>query len=308
MKNFKPYYFITPNHIFNETHFSKSFQSGARNSNLNEFERSHANNLDYHVLGLKCLMSSDQMPYSEIHTFKNPFVLEYISSQRLYLKSKLFDPDGIKLKNMTLIQSDFSSKQQEFKYCVIADLPEKDTMYQLVLYGVNKEPGPGITYPELTKYSVVLAGDEINEEIPQYNLSFDYHIKLKSHYSQLIKFDTNPVIMEFVVPNTTQALFKVTQRDETPVENAVIAQKTLESSSMLVNVALPKLNETYFLKLYAKRAKDTASKNFNYVSQIQLVRTHSDENDELKFCTIFITDLKVIKIYFFNSCSFCEYE
>lgn len=258
---------------------------------LKEFENLHTNSVDYHVLGLNCLsLRDDELNSLEIRAYKSPLVIEYTSSQRLHLKAKLFDTDGNKIKNATLIQSDFS-KQPQFKYCVIADIPEKNKTFLLVLYGVNKDPKS--IYPELSKYLVCLDQDEIiNEDIPQYNLSFDYHIKLKSHFSQLIKFETNPLFMEFIVPNYTQAQFKVTKKDDTPIENAVFAQKVPENSSMQVYVALPKINEAYFLKLYAKPAKDAVNKNFNYVSQFQLVRTHSDENDNVKYCTIFATDFK----------------
>lgn len=266
-----------------------------KKKSLNEFEKLHANTVDYHVCGLKCTSyEKTELNYSEIRTPRNPLVIEYTSTQRVHLKARLFDPEtNNKIKNATIIQSDFS-KPQNVKYCTIAELPQKNKDYLLVLYGCTstKEPVSDASFPELTKYLVQLIGDEINENIPQYNLSFDYHIKLRSHFSQLIKFETNPLIMEFIVPNLTQAQFKVTKRDETPVENAVLAQKLPEHSTMLVNVSLPKPNETYFLKLYAKHAKDPSSKSFNYVSQFQLVRFQTDQNDKQKYCTLFATDFK----------------
>lgn len=126
VQNFKPYYFATPSHIFNETHYSRAQkQQASRHVSLEEFERSHANTLDYHLLGLKCMsMGRDEVVNSEIRTHKNPLVIEYTSAQRLHLKAKLFDSsDDAKITNACLVQSDFYAK--DYKYCVIVELPEK---------------------------------------------------------------------------------------------------------------------------------------------------------------------------------------
>ena len=63
VKDFNPYYFATPPHIFNETHYSSAFSLGNGPNSLGEFEEAQLNTIDFHLCGLKCL---NYQNYSEI--------------------------------------------------------------------------------------------------------------------------------------------------------------------------------------------------------------------------------------------------
>lgn len=55
VKEFDPYYFATPPYVFNERHFSDEFYLESTHKSLEEFEKAPANELYFHMCGLKCL-------------------------------------------------------------------------------------------------------------------------------------------------------------------------------------------------------------------------------------------------------------
>jgi ribosomal protein S26 len=235
-------------------------------------------------------------PASQYIKFKaNPLVMEFEASnnsqtpQNIYFSTKLVEErTNREITNAAVVQSEYAMfKDQKSKYCLIADIPEKGRKYKLQLFAKTNQNSEETenTFPILTEFIVIREGDE-ESYIPQYNLSFDHDIKLKSHYCQFIKFKTNPLAMEFDVPKHIKTLFKVKTMNDSDIEDAVFSQINPENSKTILQVAIPRKGEKFLLKIFAKHVRDQGNM-FGFVSQIFLIRTQSNQNDALKFCKVF---------------------
>lgn len=82
-KDFQPYYFAVPAHIFMEKHFSDTFtkDTEAPQMTLNDFEKNPCHNLEFHTLGLS--YSNNRKVETIIKSSTNPMIIEYTSNQRL---------------------------------------------------------------------------------------------------------------------------------------------------------------------------------------------------------------------------------
>jgi hypothetical protein len=157
------------------------------------------------------------------------------------------ESSGEKIENMTLIQSQI--EENYGKHCLIVHIPEKEKNYLIRVFGIQKDPSNIISvYDEVTSFLVRREGDEENT-IPAYNLSYMLDIKLKSHQSQFIRFGENPLVLEFDLPERTNALFKLTRKDGSQVDDKI--EETRTGTCLIVNVNLPFENEIYTLSLFA---------------------------------------------------------
>jgi hypothetical protein len=144
-------------------------------------------------------------------TNKNPLVIEYTSLKKIYFTAKLLDVSIREIKDRALVQSEFAlSKHQKSRYCLIVDIPMKNKRYKIQLFAKNAHSSEDEkkTYPLITEFLVIRKGNEQNI-IPRYNLTFDYNLRLTSHFSRYIKLKTNPLVMEFEAPNNSQTLQKI---------------------------------------------------------------------------------------------------
>lgn len=122
------------------------------------------------------------------------------------------------------------------------------------------------------------------------HLRFLDDIELISHSTHFITFERNPLEMEFLVPSHVKIMFSVFDHDRVEIaSNSVLVQRSQDPSSnkTLVYVALPQQNKTYFLKMYAKNLQDDEKKTFQKVAQFKLVRSGSNENDDVQFCRMY---------------------
>ena len=289
MKEFDPYYFATPAHIFNESHFNSTYNAtnGRKITTLEDFKQTIKNELEFHVLELRCLTTDQSM----LKAKKNPLVIEYTSPFKLKFTSKLDNDDhsksNIETKNMTIVQrSDFLEKENCYRYSLIADIPEIGKNYLLSLYGLKQQESldTNISYPNLTKHLVTRTSDEINNDIPKYNISYEFGLKLNSHHSEYIRFDKNPLVIELSCPKTTKALAEA--RDiisEKKIEYAVLVQRDFKTSNLIVNVALP--NQTALLYLFAKNSSsDDEKEELKQVAKLKLTRGKITNNDAIRYC------------------------
>jgi hypothetical protein len=178
------------------------------------------------------------------------------------------------------------SKDQKSKYCLIVNVPKKGRKYTVKLFAKTKHDSEdeNKSYQMFTEFIVIREGDE-ESIIPQYNLSFAHDIKLKSHYCQFIKFNTNPLVMEFEVPKHIKTSFDLVAMNDRKIKDAVLSQINPENSKTIVQVAIPRKGEKFILKMFAKDVPDQEKKH-GFVSQIFLIRTESNKNDALKFCKV----------------------
>ena len=237
--------------------------------------------------------------FSRYIKFKtNPLVMEFEApnksqtAQKIFFSTKLVEErTNREIKNAAVVQCEYSMfKNQNSRYCLIADIPEKRKKYILKLFAKNKHSSEDndSTYPFLTEFLVIREGDE-ESYIPQYNLSFAHDIKLKSHYCQFIKFKTNPLVMEFEVPKHIKTLFSVKTLDDIKIEDTVISQINPENFKTIVQVAVPRKGEKFLLKIFAKHVRDQGNMfgSEDFVSQILLIRTQSNQNDSLTFSRLY---------------------
>ena len=230
--------------------------------------------------------------YSSYIKFKaNPLVIEFeapYNSEKIYFSAKLLDlRAGLEFTSAAVVQSEYAmSQDQKSKYCLIATVPRKGRKYTVKLFAKTKHDfgNENKSYPMFTEFIVIREGDE-ESIIPQYNLSFPHDIKLKSHYCQFIKFNTNPLVMEFEVPKHIKTLFEVKTMNDRKIEDAVLSQINPHNSKTIVQVAVPRKVEKFILKMFAKDVPDQ-EKKLGFVSQIFLIRTESNKNDALKFCKV----------------------
>lgn len=299
-----------PVHIFIETHFPKSFDSDreAPQMSIADFENLPKHTIEFHKLGLKYFYPNNQIG-SVVSSSRNPLLIELTSNQKLELTSSLVDESNgsRELEKATLVQTDMSNNN---KYCLVAYLPDKRKTYQLNLYArpidikatnrtTTTTQSEG-TYAQVAEYQVVRDGDQAEESIPKYNLKFDLDIALKSHQSQVITFDTNPLVMEFFVPETTLTLFELVGSDGKNVENSVLCQRSIvstsNSSNLMVSVAVNKKNQAFFLELFARRSTSSWTQEsgaYKFVSRFRLLRNGSNnnnnnnKNDQMRFVQLY---------------------
>ena len=289
MRKFKPHWFFVPQHVFDESNYSmtESPTGENRQDTLEEFQDGPFNKLEYHIFGLKCLDNDIQ---SVINTSKNPLIIEYTSPEKLKFVSDLVDQKtGYEEANTTIVQTDSAVDEEleEYKYCLIADIPKKGKTYLLRLYGVasddNESEEEENKYNLLSQYLVTRDGNKYSN-LPKYYISLDHEIKLMSHNSQFIRFATNPLVIEFEIPSSVGVVFSLTDRDETKERN-ILEQRNPENREIVtVFAALPKQNETYLLHIFIN-----SNGKLKYVNKFHLVRVQSNENDRIQFCEIYKT-------------------
>ena len=143
---------------------------------------------------------------------KNPLVIEYTAPQNIFFSTTLIEETTSReITDGIVIQSEYTmSQDQKSRYCLIADIPVKGRKYKIELFAKNKRTSEDDNkfYPMITEFIVIREGDEENI-IPRYNLTFDYDLRLTSHFSSYIKFKSNPLVMEFEAPNNSQTAQKI---------------------------------------------------------------------------------------------------
>lgn len=291
MRKFKPHWFSVPQHVFDEANYSmtESPTGVNRPDTLEEFQDGPFNKLEYHIFGLKSL---DNDIKSVINTSKNPLIIEYTSPEKLSFVSDLVDQKtGYEEANTTIVQTDSAVDEEleEYKYCLIADIPKKGKTYLLRLYGVacdDNESEEENKYNLLAQYLVTRDGNKFGN-LPKYNISLDHEIKLNSHNSQFIRFATNPLVIEFEIPSSLGVVFSLTDRDETKERNILEQRNPDNREIVTVFAALPKQNETYLLHIFIN-----ANGKLKYVNKFHLVRVQSNENDRIQFCEIYKTQFE----------------
>lgn len=294
-KRFQPYHFFTPSNVFLEKHFSEPNQLQAKKITLTEFENLQMNELEFHFLGLKC----KTFDTCKINPPTNPFLIEYESKQDVVFTTRLIEERGKELKNMVVAQSDFESSSKKYRHCFIVQIPEKKKKYKLEIYGKLKtaSEASSAVYPLLTSYAIVREKDEELTQLPKYNLTFDQGVKLLSHQSKLIRFEANPLVLRFLVPNTAQTQFELNDEKGNRLENSILQHcDPANLDNTLVNVSLPIQNRTFFLNMFAKSIKDE-SNNLKLTGTFHLTRTRSDSSDSIKFAHVFNNGISKLHIY-----------
>lgn len=185
--NHANYWFMTPRYIFEETHYSDDFPQKNR-LNFNEFIQMHVNQLEYHILGLKC----KNFPFSIVHCHTKPFYIEFTSKESVNLHAFLKNSD-IEQKNRVIVQKE--NLKEEYKYCVIFYLEKIQDKQTLVLKCNNLKA-------DLTTYTVVLDEDHLPDDLPKYKLKFESDIELTSHQTLVLTSTLDFLNIEFSLPES----------------------------------------------------------------------------------------------------------
>lgn len=297
VKEFKPYYFAVPTHIFNETHYIESltFPPSLNNHRLefnrDLFETSANIKLEYHKLGLEC--ASNRMRALTRVDCNNPLVIEYKSSQNLKFSHDLIDNEsGEEIKNALLIQTQHPNESEQFfKYCLVGEIPQIGKDYLVRLFALSKDTNLTKGRFELiTEFHVIRQQNDLineNQHVPNYQLSFEHEIRLKSHQTQRIVFDSNPLEMVFRVRDDIK--FDLELKDaqtNDSIPNSVLVHKDPISSDMIVNVAVPRENQRFVLNIFASEDSKTSILR-SIEAEFHLIRSKRSKNDDLKFCGMY---------------------
>lgn len=195
--------------------------------------------------------------------------------------TKLATLDGTQMNNTIFSQSDFDISSNRFRNCFIVSIPEKGENYVLHLFGKPKDESNRASFVPLTKYLVVRQTDNQLDFnlIPKYNISFEFGIKLLSHFSTVIKTSSIPIRLEFFIPESTTSLFALVDRDENKIESFEITEDP-DVSKTFVSVSIPEPNTTYRLNIYAKNKADMELL-YSFVSTLTLIHEAQIQVDQL---------------------------
>lgn len=248
------------------------------------------------MFGLRCVEDSTMpMTNANIEISTNQLIIEYESNQNLCFTHELVDgKTGEEVKNALLVQTQFPEKIENlgfFKYCLIGDIPHIHRKYLVRLFAklrstsnIEKEKCKLITEFSVIRHDSIQARTE--NQIPYYNLWFDHSIQLMSHKTQHISFPKNPLVMKFLVSNHIK--FDLDLKDpktNVSIANSVLVHKDPEANETVCYIALEEKNERFILNVYAN--DDLTSKTLKSIAEFHLIRTDSNENDNLKFCSMY---------------------
>lgn len=226
------YWFMTPPNIFLETHYSEEFFLHKK-CDMAEFEQMHANQLEYHILGLK----SKNFAKSIVQCFSNPFFIEFTCVQSVNLDAIVVNQQGKRLKYMTLVQTEKCDNL--YKYCVIFWIEKvEENAYTLRL--VEKRKNNPI---DLSKYSLEFLNDQFSNNLPKYNLKFDSNIALTSHQTLVLDCVLNYLNIEFMAPRSTSIIGILENLDQTKkVDVTKMGQTSFDGKKLMVFSILPNSN------------------------------------------------------------------
>lgn len=232
-----------------------------------------------------------------IKSTKTSVFIEYLSNLKLVLISNLIEQsNNHELKDTTFTQRDFTlADVQAFKYCVMTFLPKKRTNYIWQIFGKYDDPNEKLSF-QVAEYQVIREGDLIEVNMPQYNLTFNYGIALKSHHTQVISFDTNPLVLEFVVPETTKTLLQLVDNERKTIKNSILSQYNPLNNHFIVSVAVGKTNEPFYLILYANKSINS-EKEFKFVTEFRINRNSSNKNDKISFTQFYSVATDFLYVY-----------
>jgi hypothetical protein len=280
-KEFKPFYFLVPAQVLIFTHFPlKQKTQTIKPISQKEFENLPRIDLKFFVLGFSCL----SLISSTIECSVNPFFIEFESEKHTELMGYLEDEKQTRLSNAVLTQRD----SKTYKQGLIVFIPEKAKKYTLELFARREKEEDGTTknFVNVGEIGISRSSDNINKNMPHYQIAFDYDIKLISHFSSFIVCNKNPLNLEFSAPLTVNG-FKVSLRESNNklVNNCSIYQRSIDQKNIELMLALPKKDEIYKLELFALA---------KFIGSLWLKRDEGDDNDVMSFFQTFsgLTDYK----------------
>ncbi|CAF0707244.1 unnamed protein product [Brachionus calyciflorus] len=187
-----------------------------------------------------------------------------------------------KIENSVILQKDTSLNL--IKYGVIVFLEKQNKNYSLEIFG-KKFDSEEKTFPYLTQLILKRNSDRINNEISTFdNISFlDGQVKLLSHKSMFITYDSSPLILEFSVPFDADMMAKLKYLNGEEIKNSTLVQKNPQNSNILVYVVCPLAKQRFILTLLSKNLKDNMFYGF---ADFQIFcKSDRKENLESKFVT-----------------------
>lgn len=253
------YWFMTPSYIFEETHFSHDFPVKKR-LDFNEFLEMHVNQLEYHILGLKC----KNFPYSVVHCHSKPFFIEFTSKEPVNLHAILKSKDK-EHTNSVIIQKENFDNKEEYKYCVIFYIEKLQDKQTLILKCNNLKAN-------LTTYTVVLDDDRLpDDDLPKYKLKFESDIELTSHQTLVLSSEHDFLNIEFSLPDYIAIEGIMKSLDNSREADLTMTAQTIRGSRKFVvftcfpNFKISNITFTYtnsnqivkeFAKLFVVKKKD----------------------------------------------------
>ena len=273
-KEFKPFYFSVPSQLLIYTHFPvKQRTQMIKQITQKEFESLPKIDLKFFVLGLGC----SSLKSSIIDCSVNPLFIEFESERDTQLTGYLVDEKSKQISDAVFTQRD----RKTYKHGLIVIIPEKNKKYTLGLFAKKDEVEDETSknFVNVGEVVVVRTSDDINKNISNYNIAFDYDIELVSHFSSYIVFTQNPLNLEFSAPLTATG-FKVSLRDSgnNLINDCSIYQRSLDKKNIELKLVLPKKNEIYKLELFALS---------KFIGYLWLKRDQGDPIDEMSFFQIF---------------------
>lgn len=276
--HFNPFYFLTPSVIFAHKHYSPLYDP----QTLDEFENYPIHEIEFYLCGLgRCVSHST----CRVETNSSVFTIEFESDRDVFMLGELTINDEEILQNCLLVQAHFDPDSQVGRQTLIVHIPEHISQCKLNVYGKERQKA-GDECDLLTRFLIVCQHTESfdYERIPKCQVRLENDVRLLSHQTRLINFEHNPVVLTFSLPDSCRLMFKLVEiGDKLAVENGIFNHFEPESTTNLsVNISLPQTNTTYVLKFFA-RNESKGEKKHKWIGDLHLMRTGSNENDNLKY-------------------------
>lgn len=272
LKDWNPYWFMTPPEIFLESHLSPEFILHPK-CTKDEFEKMHFFELLYHIYGFEC----DQIDGSFIKSTSNPAVLELTSAEDCELLVDLvnYETDE-KINEAVTIQKD--SAKDPSRYCLIIDTSSNRKKYYLNVYARKISSKSShfslLTNLILTQSDKQIQVNQLENLIPAYNLTYlDNKLRLISHKRKIIPLVHDKLIMEFEIDNSLEPLYELKSFDTKEIiTDAIIVQceHSLNINKYCAIISINHEKQKFILNIFAKNLK-TIDKSVSHVTEFKLV-------------------------------------
>ena len=285
IKEWNPYWFMTPPKIFLESHLSPEIILHP-DCSLKDFEKMHYFELLYHIYGFKC----DQLDGSFIRATSNPSILELTSIEDCELLVSLKDYEtDTKIDDAVVIQKD--SAQNPFKYCLIIDTSSNKKKKYLNIFA-KKKNSQSTEFSFLTKLILIPSDKQIHVNqleklIPAYNLTFlENKLRLISHGRKIIPLAFDKLVMEFEIESSLEPSFDLKSfNTKEIIKDSIIVQCENAPNRPNINkycliISFENVDKKFILNVFARNLK-TNQANYSFVTDFIMVL--DEKNPKLNY-------------------------